>query len=49
MLEKQTPGEYGYDKNIFTGEIIAEIIMEKYEISVSRDFVYDMLHRNNFS
>jgi transposase len=49
MLETETPRNYDYERNIFTGEIIAEIIFKKYSIKVSTDFVYDMLHRNKYS
>lgn len=49
MVETQSPRDYNYDKNIFTGKVIAEIIMEKYGIKVSTDLVYDLLHRYDFS
>jgi transposase len=49
MLETQTPRDYEYDKSIFTGEIIAEIIEKKYGIKVSTSLVYDLLHRHDFS
>ena len=49
MLETETPRNYGFERNIFTGEIIAEIIFNKYSVDISIDFVYDMLHRNNYS
>jgi len=49
IIETQSPKDYGFDKNIFTGEVIAEIIMKKFKIEVSIDLVYDLLHRYGFS
>lgn len=49
MVETQSPKDYGYDKNIFTGKVILEVIMEKYGIKVSPDLVYDLLHRHGFT
>ena len=49
MIKTQSPTDYGYIKNVFTGEITAEIIKQKYGISVSKDFVYDLFHRKELS
>jgi transposase len=49
MVETETPRDYGYDKNIFTGAIIVEIIKDKYGISLSDQSVYNLLDKNNIS
>lgn len=49
MVETESPINYGYTQNIFTGEITAEVIQQKYGIKISRDAVYDLFHRYGLS
>ena len=49
IVETQLPSEYGYEQNMFTGQILVEIIEEKYGIKVTDQTVYNLLHKNHYS
>lgn len=49
ILEKESPTDYGYEQHIFTGQILTELVKMKWEISVSDQTIYNILHRHKFS
>ena len=49
MVENESPHDYGYVNNVFTGDIIVRIIKQKYQIDVSDQLVYNMFKRHGFS
>lgn len=49
ILENKKPSDYGYEQNIFTGQILAEIVEKKWQIEVTDQTIYNVLHRQGFS
>jgi transposase len=49
ILENDKPTAYGYEQNIFTGKILAELVEQKWQVTLSDQTIYNILHRHNFS
>ena len=49
MLENETPNDYGYEQNIFTGKILVEIVQKKWQIKVSDQSIYNIFKRHGYS
>lgn len=49
MICNESPRDYGYVQNTFTGKILVEIIYKKYGVSITDQTVYNMLKKQGFS
>ena len=49
IITTESPSMYGYDQNIFTGQILVEIVQEKWHLAVSDQTIYTILHRHKLS
>jgi transposase len=49
MIEHHTPKEFGYDQYIFTGAIVVDLVQQQWNMTISDQTVYNMLHRQRFS
>lgn len=49
MIEHRTPKEYGYDQYIFTGAILVDIIQKHWNVTLTDQTVYNILHQHRFS
>jgi len=48
-LENEKPSDYGYEQNIFTGQILVEVVKKKWQIELTDQTIYNILHRQDFS
>ena len=48
-LENEKPSDYGYEQNIFTGQILVEVVKKKWQIELTDQSIYNILHRQGFS
>jgi len=49
MIIKELPLNYGIDRNIWTGEILAEVIYKKWGVSYKLSRIYEILHEIGLS
>jgi transposase len=49
IVTTESPNMYGYDQNIFTGQILVEIVQGKWHLAVSDQTIYTLLHRHKLS
>jgi transposase len=49
ILENKKPTDYGYEQNIFTGDILVKLVEKLWQIKLSTQSIYNTLHRNKFS
>ncbi len=49
ILEHKKPTDYGYEQNIFTGKILVEVVQQQWQVSLSDQTIYNLLHRHGFS
>lgn len=49
ILEHKKPTDYGYDQHIFTGKILVEVVQQQWQVSLSDQTIYNLLHRHGFS
>lgn len=49
ILEPKKPTDYGYDQPIFTGKTLVEVVQQQWQVSLSDQTIYNLLHRHGFS
>ena len=49
IIENEKPTDYDYHQNIFTAKILIEIVKKKWQIKLSDQSIYNILHRHKFS
>ena len=49
MVLDQSPRDYGIARNIWTGDIIIEVILKRWNIALKRTRVYEILHELGLS
>lgn len=49
MLLSEKPSDYGIDRNIWTAKIIAQVILEKWDVSLKDSRIYSILDELNLS
>ena len=43
MVLRQRPTDYGYDRNLWTGAILSEVIAQRFEVQLKDSRIYEML------
>ena len=49
MILEQSPRDYGIARNIWTGDIMIEVILKRWNIALKRTRVYEILHELGLS
>lgn len=43
MVLRQRPSDYGYDRNLWTGAILSEVIAQRFEVQLKDSRIYELL------
>lgn len=49
VLTNEAPSAYGYEQNIFTAQMLVEIVKSKWNIDLSDQTIYNLLRKHRFS
>lgn len=49
IILNQTPSDYGFDRYIWTGELIGQLIEEQWQVSFKKTRIYEILDEMNLS